>query len=129
MARDCNFKDTDEMIRDRVVFSIQSEKIREKLINVGEELTLDKAIQIAQAYEYSQEQLKLMGQQPVHVQAVSKSKPHVYSSADKSGRRPKTQSISSKTTRIPSTTMKTKPCGKCGKRSGTTLPVFVVRDQ
>lgn len=73
MARDCNFKYTDEMIRDRVVYGIQSEKIREKLINVGEELTLDKAIQIGQAYEYSQEQLERMGQQPVHVQAVSKS--------------------------------------------------------
>jgi hypothetical protein len=40
LARDCNFKDTDEMIRDRIVFGIQSEKVREKLINIGKELTL-----------------------------------------------------------------------------------------
>lgn len=51
------------MIRDRIVFGLHSEKIREKLINVGEELTLYKAIQIAQTFEYSQEQLKLMGNQ------------------------------------------------------------------
>ena len=43
LYRDCNFKDTDKMIR--IVFGIQSEKIGEKIINIGEELTLDKAIQ------------------------------------------------------------------------------------
>ncbi|XP_062600865.1 uncharacterized protein K02A2.6-like [Saccostrea cucullata] len=123
LARDCNFKDAEEMIRDRVVFGIQSEKIREKLINVGETLTLDKAVQIAQAYEYSQEQLKLMGQQSVHVQALSKSTPHAHSPAERSGRRPphqtKTRCTPPKTpTKFPSTP-KTKPCGKCGKRHGT----------
>ena len=46
------------MIRDMIVFGTNSAKIREKLINEGEELTLDKAIQIAKNYEYSQEQLK-----------------------------------------------------------------------
>ncbi|XP_062576025.1 uncharacterized protein K02A2.6-like [Saccostrea cucullata] len=123
LARDCNFSDAEEMIRDRIVFGIQSEKIREKLINVGEALTLDKAVQIAQAYEYSQEQLKLMGQQSVHVQALSKSTPHAHSPAERSGRRPphqtKTRSTPPKTpTKFPSTP-KTKPCGKCGKRHGT----------
>ncbi|XP_062603293.1 uncharacterized protein K02A2.6-like [Saccostrea cucullata] len=83
LARDCNFSDAEEMIRDRIVFGIQSEKIREKLINVGEALTLDKAVQIAQAYEYSQEQLKLMGQQSVHIQALSKSTPHTHSPAER----------------------------------------------
>ena len=46
-ARDCNFSDANEMIRDRIVFGTNSCKIREKLINVGAELTLEKAIQIA----------------------------------------------------------------------------------
>ncbi|KAH3890595.1 hypothetical protein DPMN_014680 [Dreissena polymorpha] len=40
----------------RNVFS----KIRKKLINEGEKLTLDKALQIAQLYENSREQLKSM---------------------------------------------------------------------
>lgn len=59
-ARDCNFTNADEMIRDRIVFGTTSSKIREKLINVGAELTLEKAIQIAQSFEYSQQQLRSM---------------------------------------------------------------------
>ena len=33
------------MIRDRIVFGVSNQKILEKLINEGEKLTLDKAIQ------------------------------------------------------------------------------------
>ena len=39
IAKECNFKDADEMIRDRIVFGTNSSKIREKLINEGETLT------------------------------------------------------------------------------------------
>ena len=35
---------SEEMIRDRIVFGIQSEKIREKLINVGNKRTLDDSL-------------------------------------------------------------------------------------
>ena len=38
--------------------------IRQKLINAGANLTLDKAIQIAQAWEYSQAQKSAMGSAP-----------------------------------------------------------------
>ena len=48
----------DEMIKNRVVFGTSSQKVRGKLITEGETLTLDKAIQIAQSYIYSQEQLE-----------------------------------------------------------------------
>ncbi|KAH3738723.1 hypothetical protein DPMN_045364 [Dreissena polymorpha] len=54
------------MIRDRIVFGTNSSKIREKLINIGAELTLDKAIQITQSFEYSQKQLRTMTEQDVH---------------------------------------------------------------
>lgn len=60
LAKDCSYTNTDEMIRDRIVFGTSSPRVREKLINEGEKLTLDKAIQIAQTFEYSQNQLKLM---------------------------------------------------------------------
>jgi hypothetical protein len=63
-ARDCNFTDADDMIRDRIVFGCSSPKVREKLINVGEKLTLDRAIQIAQNHEYCQKQLTSMGATP-----------------------------------------------------------------
>jgi plasmid maintenance system antidote protein VapI len=48
------------MIRDRIVFGTSSSKIRKKLINKGYDLTLENAIQIAQSYEYSQQQLSSM---------------------------------------------------------------------
>ena len=50
------------MIRDRIVFGVASGKTREKLINEGEKLTLDKAIQICQNVQYAQEQLRMMSQ-------------------------------------------------------------------
>lgn len=62
-ARDCNFHNADEMIRDRIVFGTNSAKLREKLINIGSDLTLDKTIQTAQNLEYSQEQLRSMNKE------------------------------------------------------------------
>ena len=38
-SRDCDYHDPEEMIRDRIVFGTNSPKIREKLINVGRDLT------------------------------------------------------------------------------------------
>ena len=35
-VKDCNYTDPDEMVRDRVVFGTSSSKVREKLINEGE---------------------------------------------------------------------------------------------
>ena len=72
LAVDCTFKDPGDMIRDRIVFGTSSDKVREKLINEGEKLTLDKAIQIAQSYEYSQHQLKSMGSQLDQVNSIRK---------------------------------------------------------
>lgn len=72
LAEDYNYGNSkDEMIRDRIVFGTSSQKVREKLIAEGDTLTLEKAIQIAQSHEYSQEQLKTMSGQEVH--AVSHS--------------------------------------------------------
>jgi hypothetical protein len=71
LAKDCQHNDADEMIRDRIVFGTNSSKIREKLINEGDKLILDKAIQIAQNHEYSQEQLKSMGNATQEVHAVA----------------------------------------------------------
>ena len=48
-----------EMIRDHIVFGIKSTKVREKLINQGNDLTLEKFMDISRTYELSQEQLNL----------------------------------------------------------------------
>ena len=43
-AQDCEFKEKDNMIRDRIVFECSSTRVREKLINEGAKLTIDKAV-------------------------------------------------------------------------------------
>ncbi|KAH3780047.1 hypothetical protein DPMN_157857 [Dreissena polymorpha] len=48
------------MILDRLVICINNTRIQEKLINEGDELTLDKAIQIALSFEYCQHQMASM---------------------------------------------------------------------
>ena len=59
-ALDCNFAERDNTIRDRIVTWSASEKCREKLINEGDKLIMDKAIQIVQNFEYCQKQLSTM---------------------------------------------------------------------
>ena len=76
-AEDCSFTEKENMIRDRIVFGCYNEKCREKLINEGEKLTMDKAIQIVQNYEYCQKQLKSMtssGASGSNVDAVNRRK-------------------------------------------------------
>ena len=76
-VKDCNYTDPDEMARDMIVFGTSSSKVREKLIDEGEKLTLEKAIQISQSYEYSQEQLKLM-EGPMYNTCMECRKQHTY---------------------------------------------------
>lgn len=57
LVKDCNFPNSDKMIRDRIVFGTNSPKVREKLCYT--DLTLKNAIDIAQTYELLK-QLKTM---------------------------------------------------------------------
>lgn len=59
----CSFPDADEMIRDQLVYGTNSSKIRKTLINVGSNLTLDRAIQIAQSLEHSRQQMQIMAEE------------------------------------------------------------------
>lgn len=47
LVKDCNYPNKDEMVRERVAFGIHSAKVREKLLNIEGELTLEKAIDVA----------------------------------------------------------------------------------
>ena len=49
----------DSLIRDRIVFGIADNKVRERLLRVPD-LTLNKALEIARAAESTQSQLKQM---------------------------------------------------------------------
>ena len=59
-VKDCGYKDLDEMVRDRVVIGCYSQKVREKLIQEGSELTLEKAVDIARTQEMSNTWLQSM---------------------------------------------------------------------
>ena len=52
----------DELIRDRVVCGILSERVQQRLLR-EQDLTLDKAMSICQAEEESQKQMKLLGEE------------------------------------------------------------------
>ncbi|CAC5365290.1 unnamed protein product [Mytilus coruscus] len=60
LVKDCQYANPDRMVRDRIVFGTKSSEVREKLINEGSELTLEKALDIARTYELSQRQLQTM---------------------------------------------------------------------
>lgn len=46
LAKDCAYINTGETVRDKTVFGTKRAKVREKLINQGSDLTLEKAINI-----------------------------------------------------------------------------------
>ena len=66
LAQDCDFKDPDEMLRDRIVFGTNSPKVREKLISKGSTLTLNKAVELARLFKASQAQLSAMARSNIN---------------------------------------------------------------
>ncbi|XP_056016955.1 uncharacterized protein K02A2.6-like [Ostrea edulis] len=66
------------MLRDHIVFGVKSKKVREKLIEEGSELTLQKCTDIVRTYELSQKQLKTMNftEEDPHVNMVMKKRQH-----------------------------------------------------
>ena len=66
----------DKMIRVHIVFGVKSTKVREKLINEGNALTLEKCMDIARMYELSQKQLKPMNSgEDLNVYSVKQKNP------------------------------------------------------
>ncbi|EDO30995.1 predicted protein [Nematostella vectensis] len=65
LVKNCGYTEQDEHVRDRIVIGCKSSKLRQKLIQEGSDLTLEKAIDIAITMEQSQIQLKTMkGEDP-----------------------------------------------------------------
>lgn len=60
LVKQCGYANSEEMVRDRIVFASNLPHVRDKLLNQGSDLTLDKAIDIARSYEIAQDQLKTM---------------------------------------------------------------------
>ena len=131
LVKDCGYPNNDEMVRDRIVFGIHITKLRDKLIDIGDELTLEKAIEMSRTYEETQEQLKSFtanGEDPT-VHAVSHNEtlknmsanyedPAVYTVRQQQPPRPEQRYVPSQ----PNSTFKQydKRCGKCGYRHSRT---------
>ena len=60
------------MVRDAIVFWTKDHKVREKCINEGSDLTLEKVTSFARTLELSQEQLKSMSLEDQSVNVVNK---------------------------------------------------------
>ena len=74
LVKDCGYADPDEMVRDRVVIGCHATKTREKLIQEGSDLTLEKAIDIARTDEMSKAQLKTMTTENPSINSVNQKK-------------------------------------------------------
>lgn len=56
-GKKCEFKDTDDQIRNQVEHAVKSEKLRSKLLEEGKTLTSQKLQEIAQSYEAVENQM------------------------------------------------------------------------
>lgn len=60
LVKQCGYANSDEMVRDRIVFATNPPQVREKLSGQGSDLMLRKPIDIARSYEVAQDQPKTM---------------------------------------------------------------------
>ncbi|KAK0141090.1 hypothetical protein N1851_021892 [Merluccius polli] len=121
LVKDCAYANEDEMVRDRIVFGIQSAKVREKLLSVGSDLTLDKTMDIARSHELALLHTRSIGngatsyarEQVVH--AVHRQQQHTAREASRGARKPDKEGRDWK----PAGTGKAygKNCGYCGGRA------------
>ncbi|KAJ1098821.1 hypothetical protein NDU88_003928 [Pleurodeles waltl] len=58
LAQDCCFVNTEEMIRDRLVCGVYLQEVRQKMINEGPHLCLNRALEIARICEITQGRLE-----------------------------------------------------------------------
>lgn len=60
LVKKCGYQDQDDVIRDAIVYGIQDDKVREKCIGEGSNLTLEKAINFARTSYISMQQIQSM---------------------------------------------------------------------
>lgn len=73
LASSCSFKEEDKMIRDRIVFGIRNNELKDKLLRM-ESLTMEKAEELCRTFEATRKELKVMvsAAEEVDVQMVHK---------------------------------------------------------
>uniref|UniRef100_A0A1A8L2U7 Gypsy retrotransposon integrase-like protein 1 n=1 Tax=Nothobranchius pienaari TaxID=704102 RepID=A0A1A8L2U7_9TELE len=105
LVKQCGYENSDEMVRDRIVFATSFPQVREKLLSQGSDLTLEKAIDMARSYEIAQTQLKAMVDPHTNLQGAAPT--HAVST--------KRQSTQQKHRRAPHHDKMGKVCGRCAR--------------
>ncbi|KAK3727095.1 hypothetical protein QZH41_006020 [Actinostola sp. cb2023] len=106
IAKYCSFHDCDDMIKDRIVIGTNSKEIQEKLL-IEDDLTLEKAIKISQAYETSKAQMKEISnanEPQIHMVKGLRAKPKGTQAAQRKGKRDAKHTPQGKDS-----------CSRCGK--------------
>ena len=114
LVKDCSYRDPEEMIRDSIVCGLLSQEIREKLLQTGDSLTMEKAVEIVTTFEATRKQLATMMQkedkskkeESADVEVVQKSSTDKYKPYDR--KRPKDRHNSYGSDMI--------DCGNCGQK-------------
>ena len=60
ISMNCEFKDEDDQIRDKIVFAYKDTKVKERMLRESSKLTLTKALEICRAAESTRDQIKSM---------------------------------------------------------------------
>lgn len=108
LAKSCNFKEVDRMIRDRIVIGIIDDRVREKLLE-KKTLTLQEALETCRAHEASRIQSKTIA-----THAEAKVVENSASSVDTVSRGDRKPLASRKGSRYPK--RQEQKCYRCGKR-------------
>jgi hypothetical protein len=66
---DCEYPQPDDMLID--ISGVREKRVQERLLERGENLTLDKAIELPQQFELSQKQMKIVREEDSQMSAVS----------------------------------------------------------
>jgi hypothetical protein len=75
LVKDCGYQDEERMIRDCIVLRSFHEKVKEKCVDEGDALTLDKAIEIGRNYETQLDSMKAIRGEEGNVNAVGGARP------------------------------------------------------
>ena len=62
MIMDCSYTDPDDMLIDAIIDGVYETKLQERLLDIGENITIAKTIEIYQQFDASKSQIKLINE-------------------------------------------------------------------
>ena len=107
LANACKFKEHENMIRDKIVFSMKDKRIQERLLREVK-LTLERAVDICKFSEVTRKEVQTMKKGPVESTKV------VYEGNSKSQVKHKSKPASARYQHKKTESMK---CGRCGRQT------------